>query len=125
LHWSGTGKAILAYASEDDQREALKIVPHSRSTPYTITDPEVLLKQVEQIRQDGYAVSFSERAEGAAVFASPVRDRQGFVRAAVCLVGPESRLRKMDLAIVGKAIVGVSQKVEMVYGSMGVNLPRT
>ena len=124
LHWAGTGKAILAYISEEDQKEALKYAPSSRSTPFTVTDPEILLTQIEQIRQDGYAVSFSERAEGAAAFASPVRDRHGNVVAAICLVGPESRLRTMELAIVGKTIVEVSRKVEMVYRTLGVNLPR-
>jgi len=123
LHWAGTGKAMLAYVDEDDRIEALKIAPYSRSTPLTVTDPEILLKQIEQIRQDGYAVSFSERSEGAAVFASPVRDRQGYVQAAVCLVGPESRLRKMDLKAVGKAVVEVGRKVELVYRTLGVNLP--
>jgi DNA-binding IclR family transcriptional regulator len=124
LHWAGTGKAILAFVSEDDQKEALKIAPNSRSTPFTVTDPEILLKQINQIRQDGYAVSFSERAEGAAVIASPVRDRQGCSQAAVCLVGPESRLRKIDLIVVGKAVAEVGRKVELVYRTMGVNLSR-
>ena len=124
LHWAGTGKAILAYVDECDRIEALKLAPYSRSTPLTVTDPEILLKQIEQIRRDGYAVSFGERAEGAAVIASPVCDRQGYVQAAVCLVGPESRLRKMDLSAVGKAVVEVGQKVQLVYRTAGVKLPR-
>jgi DNA-binding IclR family transcriptional regulator len=123
LHWAGTGKAILAYIPEDELREVLKIAPYSRSTPLTVTDPEILLKQLDQVRQDGYAVSFSERAEGAAAFASPICDRQGYAQAAVCLVGPESRLHKMDLKSAGKAIVEVGRKIEMVYRSVGFNLP--
>jgi DNA-binding IclR family transcriptional regulator len=124
LHWAGTGKAILAYVDDNERTEALKLAPYSRSTPFTVTDPEILLKQIEQIRQDGYAVSFGERAEGAAVLASPVRDRQGFVQAAVCLVGPESRLRKMDLLAVGNEVMEVGRKVELVYRTVGVKLPR-
>jgi DNA-binding IclR family transcriptional regulator len=124
LHWAGTGKAILAFVDEADRTEVLKIAPYSRSTPFTVTDPEILSKQIEQIRQEGYAVSFSERAEGAAVFASPVRDRQGYVQAAVCLVGPESRFRKMDLKAVGRAVVEAGRKVELIYRTVGVKLPR-
>jgi DNA-binding IclR family transcriptional regulator len=122
LHWSGTGKAILAYVPEDECDEVLKIAPYTRSTRFTITDPDILLQQLDQVRQNGYAVSFSERAEGAAAFASPVRDQRGYAQAAVCMVGPETRFRKMDLTSVGQALVEVSRKIEMFYRSVGFNL---
>jgi IclR family transcriptional regulator, KDG regulon repressor len=123
LHWSGTGKAILANISDIERDEALKLAPTLRSTPNTITDPQVLIHQIEQIRKNGYAVSFSERAEGAAVIASPVCDKQGYAQAAICLVGPEVRLRNMDLHSTGKALQEMSHKIEMVYLSVGYNLP--
>ncbi len=118
LHWSGAGKAILAFIPKEEQNEVLKIAPTLRSTPNTITDTEVLLKQIEQIQKDGYSASFGERAEGAAVIASPIRDRHNHAIAAFCLIGSDTRLRKMDLPSTGKVIMEMCQKIEMVSQSM-------
>lgn len=115
LHWAGTGKAILAYTTEEERNEALKIAPYSRSTPNTITDIDILKAQLEQIHQDGYSVSFGERAEGAAVIATPICDQRNIAVGAVCLVGPELRLRKMDLPATGAIMKEICHKIERVY----------
>jgi IclR family transcriptional regulator, KDG regulon repressor len=118
LHWSGAGKAILAYTGGEELNEALRIVPYSRSTPLTITDTEVLKAQLGEIRRDGYATSFGERAQGAAVIAVAICDPKNLAIGAVCLVGPESRLRKMDLAATSESIKKICHQIERSYRTL-------
>jgi DNA-binding IclR family transcriptional regulator len=56
-------------------------------------DPERLRRQLAEIRERGYAVSFGERQEGAGSVAAPVFDREGAVAAVMSVCGPEERFR--------------------------------
>jgi DNA-binding IclR family transcriptional regulator len=120
LHWAAAGKAILAYVREEELNECLKVVPHLSATPKTITDPDVLLEQLEQIRRTGFAISFGERNIGAAGIAAPIRNRQGYAHAAIALVGPESRLRQVDLEAFGRVVVEIARNFEALCQLFGL-----
>jgi IclR family KDG regulon transcriptional repressor len=90
-HCVATGKAMLAWIG-DARLEAL-----SRRltgfTPRTIADPGEFLREMERVRQQGYAVNRGEWRESVGGIAAPVRDPSGRVVAAVGLSGPIERLR--------------------------------
>lgn len=120
LHWGATGKIILATVKADELGECLRVVPHLRSTPRTVTDPNLLLSQLEQIRRDGYAVSFGERNMGAGAIAAPVVNRRGVAFASVCVMGPESRFRDMDLAVEGRSVAEVARRLQNLCQLLGL-----
>jgi IclR family KDG regulon transcriptional repressor len=96
LHAGSGAKILLAFAPDEVVRAVLSR-PLSKLGPNTITDPCELEKQLQQIRQLGWAVSFEERDIGAAGVAAPVFDHNGRVIASLDLAGPiwnfgESRL---------------------------------
>jgi DNA-binding IclR family transcriptional regulator len=91
----------------------LQYVREFGATEKTPTDSETLLKQLEQVRRQNYAVSFSERYEGASAIAAPIRDSRGCAQAATCIVGPETRVRQMDIAALGNAVLEASRSIEM------------
>ncbi|MCJ7623159.1 MAG: IclR family transcriptional regulator [Anaerolineaceae bacterium] len=122
LHLAGTGKAILAYCPEDDVQQLMDIIPNTAATQFTIRDPIVLQNQLKQIRQKGFAFSFSERIEGGASFSAPVKDNLGFAQAAVSIIGPEVRLRKMDFLETGRAVAETAKMLEMIYLTAGIKL---
>jgi DNA-binding IclR family transcriptional regulator len=120
LHWGAMGKAILAFVSDEDLEGYLRAAQPIPPTQRTISDPSELLAELTRIRSVGYAVSFGEHEEGAAAVAAPIRSRFGYAYAAACTVGPERRIRQLDIAKAGAIIADVSRKIETACQVAGV-----
>jgi DNA-binding IclR family transcriptional regulator len=90
-HSVALGKALLA---EMEPEEALACLPPvlEAFTPHTITDPELLLEDLEQVRARGYAIDAEESASGLRCFAVALRQRSR-TRDAISISAPVSRLR--------------------------------
>ena len=84
LHATGVGKVLLAYAPEDVRTDVLAHL--TRVTPYTVTQPGRLRRQLAQVRRDDYATTVEEMSLGACSVAVPVRDPDGEVVAALGIV---------------------------------------
>jgi DNA-binding IclR family transcriptional regulator len=89
LHATGVGKVLLAHAP-DDVRRAVLAAPLRRLTPYTITRPAALQRQLARVRNDGYATTQEEMTPGACSAAVPV-SVAGEVVAALGIVVPDLR----------------------------------
>lgn len=88
--WAGAGgKALLAFLGEEIIERELKKAHPITST--TIHDPDTLRKELEDIREKGYAVSWGEREEGIFSIAVPIFDRQGKVVFSFSVAGPATR----------------------------------
>jgi DNA-binding IclR family transcriptional regulator len=86
LHATGVGKVLLAHAPADVTGEVLSRL--ARITPYTVTQPGRLARQLQQVRKDGYATTAEEMSLGACSIAVPVVDAEHRVRAALGVVVP-------------------------------------
>lgn len=85
MHATGVGKVLLAHAPPDVQQEVLADLP--RVTPYTVTQPGRLRRQLAQALRDDHATTSEEMSLGACSVAVPVR-RGVEVVAALGLVVP-------------------------------------
>ena len=85
LHASALGKVLLAH----DPRALRSLVGHELEsfTFRTITDAARLQRDLADVRDHGWAAALEEAERGVAGLAAPIRDRAGFVVAAVGLVG--------------------------------------
>ncbi|WP_144905643.1 IclR family transcriptional regulator [Halobellus captivus] len=72
LHTVATGKAILAHLSEERIDEIIHEHGLEQRTEQTITDPDVLRRELEEIRTDGYAVDWDEQVVGMGMAAVPI-----------------------------------------------------
>jgi IclR family pca regulon transcriptional regulator len=89
-HAIANGKLLLAYQSEDTLKNVFQI---SNLTPYTdktLTSPGEFLKELEVIRQNGYAQTNGEFHPGINSVAAPIFDRTGKILAALNVVATES-----------------------------------
>ncbi len=82
-HCTGLGKVLLAALSEPDVPSTL-----AWRTPNTVTDREALLKELEDIRCQGFAEDREEAERGLRCLAAPVRDASGRTVAAISISGP-------------------------------------
>lgn len=91
LHATASGKLLLAFAGEE-ATEAYLAAPLQRFTKDTITDAEVLRRQLGAIRSDGYATCWQERELGLCSVAVGLRNHLGETVASLTLAGPAGRL---------------------------------
>jgi DNA-binding IclR family transcriptional regulator len=91
VHATASGKVLLAHMPVPD-RDAVLSGTLTRYTPHTVTEPDVLRRQLEAIRIQGYAVDDEELEAGIRAVSAPVRNREGAVIAATSIAGPASRL---------------------------------
>ena len=96
LHVVSTGKVFLAYFSEG-QLDAYLETPLAPYTEQTITDAEILRKQLPTVRAQGYVETVSEAEEGLSAYAAPVFSKEGDkVIAAVSVTAPTFRVNVGD-----------------------------
>ncbi|MET9616338.1 IclR family transcriptional regulator [Kitasatospora indigofera] len=83
---TGMGRVLLAHAPQDVQEEVLAS-PLGAWTPYTVTDPQTLRRQLDRIRREQVFVSDRQLSESTIAVAVPVRmGRTGPVCAALGIV---------------------------------------
>jgi DNA-binding IclR family transcriptional regulator len=91
LHAGAAGKVILAYSPEEMVETVLTKTGLPQRTTATITDKRALLKELENVQDQGYAVSFGERAADVCALAAPVFEHGHELVGALCISGPVSR----------------------------------
>lgn len=93
LHATSNGKLLLSYLSKSEL-DILLNQPLEKLTPHTITDRNELLKEVDQIRKQGFATNFGELDESENGLSAPILDEQGNLVAFISLSGPSFRFTK-------------------------------
>lgn len=110
LYCTGVGKAILAF-SPADLIKALLLEGLRPRTPFTIATPELLLAELEQIRQQGFAVEREESALGVVCAAAPIFGPEGDVVGAVSVTGSQKRDPQQLSPAVRTAAFGISRSL--------------
>jgi DNA-binding IclR family transcriptional regulator len=89
-HATALGKILLAhhaYTAAEVVRSGLE-----NFTPATITDPEALERELDRVRQRGWAADIGELVNGEVSCAAPILDRRGVTVGAMGISGPPDRL---------------------------------
>lgn len=98
LFMGATTKVLLSQLGDDELKIVMKNIQIGQTTANTVTDKDVLMAQVEEIRQQGYAVSRGEAVTGALCISVPIKDY--VLPVALSIVGPESRLESRVTALI-------------------------
>jgi len=89
--FTASGTAILSALPEEERLDILKRTPLEPMTPFTLTDPDKLLKRVRLAATRGYAVVMNETVMGDISVAAPVIDEHGRAVAAINISVPTTR----------------------------------
>lgn len=89
-HCRAGGKALLAGLLDAEVRELLRRTGMPARTPNTITDPDQLVSQLHEVREQGYAVEVEEMEVGVQCLAVPVPSDE--VRLALSMSAPSARM---------------------------------
>lgn len=91
LHDIAGGKAILAHLSEERLEETIAGRGLPAKTDRTITDRDELRRELERIREQGFAVNRGENLQGWRAVASPII-HEGTVFGSIAASGPKHRM---------------------------------
>src|SRR4029077_13503862 len=94
LHSTSVGKALAAYLPAAELEGILKSRGLTKRTPQTITVASRLLRELEKVRHQGYAVDEEENNLGVRCVAAPFFNTLGEVEASVGLTGTLGQLEK-------------------------------
>ena len=108
LHATGVGKVLLAHAPAEVQRAVLADLP--RITPYTVTQPGLLRRQLARVQRDDHATTTEEMSLGACSIAVPIR-RGADVVAALGIVVPSLKDRAKLVGALQVAARGIGRSL--------------
>jgi IclR family KDG regulon transcriptional repressor len=113
------GKLFLAYLPEKKRKELMQRVHLTQVTPKTITCKKELEKEVQKIREQGFAKSFQERVPLAASLSAPIRNYTGEVIAALSLGGPVMRFTPQRVREYVISVKETAHKISRELGYQG------
>lgn len=104
LVWGASGKAILAFLTEEQVAALFASGGPSPATGKALPAKSELDRELAEIRLRGYALSDGEKLPDARGIAAPVFGPKG-VFGCICLTSPKSRMPHGDIAAIGQEIV--------------------
>lgn len=119
MHCTSVGKVILAHLPALDVAHIIdkhELKPH---THHTITDKEVLMRQLDDIKAKGYALDLEENEVGITCIAAPIFDHSRKIVASVSISGPTMRMTKERLDELKTSIIDVSKQISNRLGYVG------
>lgn len=111
MHCTSVGKAILAQLPDNVIESVLERKGMPVHTIHTITDKDVFMMELEQVRQKGYALDLEENELGITCIAVPIFDHTGKVVSAVSISGPTIRMTEERLEQLHKRMITIGKQI--------------
>lgn len=109
IYGSSVGKCLLAF--NDIDLNQYKDIPLTKYTENTIDNWDDLLKNLQQIREQGYAVDDEELEIGLTCIGAPILDKNNKAIAAISLSGPTQRMKSGDFDARIKRVIEVAKEI--------------
>jgi IclR family KDG regulon transcriptional repressor len=118
-HCTALGKIILASLRPDQLKRFLERVELKPSTPKSITEPAVLLREIAEIRRSAIAIDDGEFNAEVRCIAVPVYNFTGDVIGALGISGPIWRMSDPVLKSRAKLVQAAAQRLSAEFGASG------
>ena len=116
LYCSSGGKALLSGFDDEKIDSLFKDKEFEAKTAKTITDLKKLKKEIQKVREQGYAVDDEEVEIGGRCVAAPVKDKDGQIIAAVSVMGPTLRISQKNIPDIAQIVMSVVKKASYALG---------
>lgn len=116
LHSTSLGKAIVSFLPAAEQKALISQYKFYSVTPYTITDLNVFIKELELINKRGYALDEQENELGGRCVGSPIFDRFNYPIAAISISVPIQRFPDKEIEKFGKKLIDTSSIISREMG---------
>lgn len=116
-HSSGVGKALLATLPEERVRELVGATGLPRRTDKTLTDVDVLLRDLAGARDRGYAVDDEEDAEGVFCVGATFTDHRDQVVGGISVTGLKLDLPAWRIHQLGETVRAHADRIAAALGA--------
>jgi DNA-binding IclR family transcriptional regulator len=116
IHSTSVGKALVAYLPEPELEAIIQTHGLKRRTPKTITAHAKFLRELAQVRAQGYAVDDEENNLGVRCVAAPIFSEPGVVKAAVGATGTTSQLDAVTLPKIAERVKEAARHISQQLG---------
>ena len=120
INAGASAQVLLAWSPPEEGRRILESTSLRRFTPQTLLDVDALVRRLDRIREDGYAVTRAEVDHDVLGIAAPIRDQTGRVVAAVSVAALATRVAPEDedgiIARVRSAANDIGERLSVVSG---------
>jgi IclR family KDG regulon transcriptional repressor len=116
-HCTALGKIILASLRPDQLKRFLERVELKPSTPKSITEPSVLLREIADVRRSAIAIDDGEFNAEVRCIAVPVYNFTGDVIGALGISGPIWRMSDPVLKSRAKLVQAAAQRLSAEFGA--------
>ncbi len=101
--YSGIGKALLAH-SEDYDPVKMRSIELKGSSPNSITDNEAFMREIEKIREQGYAIDDEENEMGLYCVACPILNSKRQAVLAISVSGYKGHVAELGVENIYKTL---------------------
>ena len=116
LHCTGLGKAILGFRSDEEVDAVLDKYGMPRMTENTITDRDAFFDELEDIREQKYAVDREERLTGLCCVAAPITDSDDRSIGSISVACPLHRVGEERFSNdLTDAVLGTANVIELAH----------
>jgi DNA-binding IclR family transcriptional regulator len=116
VHATSVGKALVAYIPQERLEKILAERGMEKRTPKTITSVTRLLKDLEKVREHGYAVDDEENNMGARCVGAPIFNQDGRIEASVGLSGTTNQVNPHTMPRILEHLKDAARHVSMQLG---------
>ncbi len=115
VHCTSQGKLFLAFMPESERQALLDRTVLTAYTAHTITTLKDLQKELEAIRERGYAVENGEYKTGLRSVAAPIRDGEGVVRYAIGIIGMFRQIESEQFSRATAVVRETAEKISKAF----------
>jgi IclR family acetate operon transcriptional repressor len=123
IHCTSIGKAVLAYLSPEKAAHHLSVTGFERRTIHTLTKVSQLKAQLEEIREQGYAIDDEENEDNIRCVGAPVFDSNGEVIGGVSVSSPTFHLSLAEAHALAPFVVKSAGMISSALGATPEDLP--
>ncbi|WP_371168093.1 IclR family transcriptional regulator [Aliiroseovarius sp. 2305UL8-7] len=108
---TGVGKAMMAFLNDAAREEAIKYQSFFRHTDQTLTTPDALRADLDNIRVEGVAFDREEHEVGINCIAAPILSTSGRVIGALSITTPIQKYDLSDLEALRPSLLDTANKI--------------
>lgn len=116
LHSTSMGKAVLAFLPGEEQTLLIERLAFTPRTTETITERALLVKELANVRKQGFAIDNEENEAGVRCVGAPIFDHTGYAFAAISISGPAYRLSVARLKALAHPLIEATHAISAHLG---------
>jgi len=117
LHSTSVGKALIAHLPPEEVGPMLQRRGLYKRTPQTITVVSRFMRDLEKVREQGYAIDDEENSPGVRCVAAPIFNSEGGIEAAVGLSGTTYQFERASVPKIAELVRSAARKISQGLGA--------